>query len=129
MWIMRWRGAASGVGWQFRIVGSVHFSLVPRIKSLRISNKSGLWPKVNGWLGEHKVVLDKSGCRAYRVDVDWGLKFVCVADLVVRKTQGQIKGRRSETALSGSAEADTGLQFVAGNIDLSGKVQLSLIIF
>ena len=30
-----------------------------------------------GW-GEHKVVLDKSGFRAYCVDVDWGLNFLSV---------------------------------------------------
>ena len=29
--IRRWRGAASGVGWQFRIIGSVHSPLVTRI--------------------------------------------------------------------------------------------------
>jgi len=27
-----------------------------------------------GW-GEHKVVPDKSGIRAYRVDMDWGLNY------------------------------------------------------
>jgi len=42
VWIMRWRGAVSCVVCQFRIVGSVHFSLVPGIKSLRTPNKSGL---------------------------------------------------------------------------------------
>ena len=26
--------------------------------------------------GEHKVVLDESGCRAYSADVDWGLNFL-----------------------------------------------------
>ena len=36
-----WRGAASGVGCQIRIVGTVHFSPVARIKSLRTPNKSG----------------------------------------------------------------------------------------
>ena len=41
-WIRCWRGAASGVSHQIWIVGSVHSSLVPRIKSLRTSNKSGL---------------------------------------------------------------------------------------
>ena len=50
VWFRRWRGAVSGVGCQFRIVGSVHFSLVPRIKSLRTLKKSGLWPEVDGWL-------------------------------------------------------------------------------
>ena len=34
VWIRRWRGAVSGVGCQIRIVGIVHSSLVPRIKSL-----------------------------------------------------------------------------------------------
>jgi len=46
-----WYGAVSGVVCQIRIVGIVHFSLVPRIKSLRRLNKSGLWHEVNGWLG------------------------------------------------------------------------------
>ncbi len=41
VWIRRWRGAVSGVGCQIRIVGTVHFSLAPRIKSLRTPNKSG----------------------------------------------------------------------------------------
>ena len=31
-----------------------------------------------GW-GEHKVVPDESGFRAYCVDVDWVLKFISVA--------------------------------------------------
>ena len=51
MWIRHWRGAASGSGCQIRIVGTVHFPPVARIKSLRTPNKSGLWPEVNGWLG------------------------------------------------------------------------------
>ena len=42
VWIRRWRGAASGVGCQIRIVGTVHFPPVARIKSLRTPNKSGL---------------------------------------------------------------------------------------
>ena len=50
MWIRRWLGAVSGVICQIRIVGIVHFSLVPHIKSLRTPNKSGLRPEVNGWL-------------------------------------------------------------------------------
>ena len=29
--------------------------------------------------GEHKVVLDESGFRAYCVNVDWGLNFLSVA--------------------------------------------------
>ena len=49
--IRRWRGAASGVVCQFRIIGSVHSLLVTRIKSPRTPNKSCLWPGVNGWLG------------------------------------------------------------------------------
>jgi len=51
MWIRRWRGAASGVGCQIRIVGIVQFPPVPRIRSLRTTNKSRLWPEVNGWWG------------------------------------------------------------------------------
>ena len=51
VWTRRWRGAASGVGCQFRIVGSVHSSLVTRIKSLRTPSKIGLRPEVNGWWG------------------------------------------------------------------------------
>ena len=42
VWIRRWLGAVSGVGCQFRIVGSVHGSPVTRIKPLRTPNKSGL---------------------------------------------------------------------------------------
>ena len=41
-WIRRWRGAASGVVCQFRIIGSVHSSLVPRIKSPLKPNNSSL---------------------------------------------------------------------------------------
>ena len=48
-WIRCGRGAVNGVDCQFHIVGSVHFPLVTRIKSLRTPNKSGLWPEVNGW--------------------------------------------------------------------------------
>ena len=51
VWIGRWRGAVSGVVFQIRIAGSVHFLLVLRIKSLRTPNKSGLLPEVNGWWG------------------------------------------------------------------------------
>ena len=40
-----------------------------------------------GW-GEHKVVLDESGFSGCCFDVDWVLSFVCVADLVERKTHG-----------------------------------------
>ena len=42
VWIRHWLGAVSGVGCQFRIVGSVHFLAVTRIKSLQKLNKSGL---------------------------------------------------------------------------------------
>ena len=42
VWIRRWRGAVSGVGCQIRIVSNVHSLPVPRIKSLRTPNKSGL---------------------------------------------------------------------------------------
>ncbi len=42
VWIRRWLGAASGVGCQIRIMGSVHSLLVARIKSLRTPNKSSL---------------------------------------------------------------------------------------
>ena len=51
VWIRRWRRAAGGVSCQFRILGVVHFPLVPLIKSLRTPNKSGLCTEVNGWLG------------------------------------------------------------------------------
>ena len=43
-----WRPAASGVGCQFRIVGSVHSSLVTHIKARQKPKKCGLWPEVNG---------------------------------------------------------------------------------
>ena len=56
----------------------MHLPLVLRIKSLWTPNKSGLWPEVYGWLGEYKVVLDKSGFSAYCVGGDWGLKFLSV---------------------------------------------------
>jgi len=49
VWTRRRLGAASGVGCQFRIVGSVQFPPVTRIKALRTPNKSGLWPEVYGW--------------------------------------------------------------------------------
>ena len=42
VWIRHWRGAVSGVVCQIWIAGSVHFPLVPGIKSLRTPNKSGL---------------------------------------------------------------------------------------
>ena len=42
VWIRHWRGVASGVSCQFRIVGSVHLPLVTRFKTLRTPNKSGL---------------------------------------------------------------------------------------
>ena len=42
VWIGHWRGVVSGVGCQIRIVGTVHFPPVARIKSLRTPNKSGL---------------------------------------------------------------------------------------
>ena len=51
VWIRRWRRVVSGVVCQFRIVGSVQFPLVTRIKSLRTPNKSGLRPEVYGWWG------------------------------------------------------------------------------
>jgi len=51
VWIRRWRRAVSDVVCQVGIAGIVHFSLVPRIKSLQKPNKSGLWPEVNGWWG------------------------------------------------------------------------------
>ena len=43
LWIRHWRGVASGVGCQFRIVGSVYSSLGTQINSLRTLHKSGLW--------------------------------------------------------------------------------------
>ena len=88
VWIRRWRGAVSGVGCQFRIVGSVQFPLVTGFKSLLTPNKSGLCPEVNGWWGKLKVVLDESGFSAYRVDVSWGLDFLSVkfAPLALRGT-------------------------------------------
>ncbi len=42
LWMRRWLGAASSVGFQIRIAGNVHSSLVPRIKLLRTPNKCGL---------------------------------------------------------------------------------------
>jgi len=42
VWIRHWLGAVSGVGYQFRIVGSVQFPLVTGFKSLRTPSKSGL---------------------------------------------------------------------------------------
>ena len=65
--IGRRRGAVSGVGFQFRIVDSVQFPPVTRIKSLRTPNKSGLWPEVNGWWG-----LAQSGaCQEWVERVSW----------------------------------------------------------
>ena len=51
VWIMRWRGAVSGVVCQIQIVGIVHFPSGTRIKSLRTPNKSSLRTEVNGVLG------------------------------------------------------------------------------
>ena len=51
VWKMRWRGAVSGVSCKIRIVGTVHFPPVTRIKSLRAPNKCGLRTEVNSWWG------------------------------------------------------------------------------
>ena len=40
LWMRHWRCAASGVSCQIRVAGIVLCSLVTRIKSLRIPNKS-----------------------------------------------------------------------------------------
>ena len=48
VWTRRWRGAVGGVSWQFRIVGSLHVSLVTRIKSPRTPHKIGVRPEVYG---------------------------------------------------------------------------------
>ena len=70
VWIRHWRGAVSCAVCQFRIVGSVHFPPVPRLKSLRTPNKSGLWPEVNGWFGLYNVV-DKRRFRSSIVRGGW----------------------------------------------------------
>ena len=59
VWIRRWRGAVSGVVCQFRIAGSVHFSLVTRIKSLRTPKKAVFDLKLIVGGGLPKVVRDK----------------------------------------------------------------------
>ena len=51
VWTRRWLGVVSGVVCQIRILGSVQFPPVTRIKSLRTPNKSGVWPEVNGGWG------------------------------------------------------------------------------
>ena len=51
MWIRRWRRAVNGVVCQFRIVVTVHFPHVTRIKYPRTPNISGLCNEVNGCLG------------------------------------------------------------------------------
>ena len=78
----------TGVGCQFRAVGSVEFPLVTGFKFCEHRSKAVFDLKfMVGW-GEPKVVLDESGFSGYCFDVDWVLSFVCVADLVERKTHG-----------------------------------------
>ena len=78
VWTRRWLGVVSGVVCQIRIVGSVQFPPVTRIKSLRRPNKSGLCLEVNCWWGKHKVVVDEGGFSVFCVEVDWGLSFLSV---------------------------------------------------
>ena len=55
----------------------------------RVSNlcehhtKAGFVLEVMVGGGEHKVVLDESGFRAYSADVDWGLNFLSVRFLLL----------------------------------------------
>jgi len=51
VWIRHWRGAVSGVVCQFRIAGSVQFTPVTRIKSLRTPNKGVFDLKFTGGWG------------------------------------------------------------------------------
>ena len=49
MQALAWFGEWCGLVCQFRIVDSVQFPPVMRIKSPRTPHKSGLWPEVYGW--------------------------------------------------------------------------------
>ena len=49
VWTRRWRGAVSGVVFQIRVAGIVHFPPVTRINFLRPPNKSELCPEVCDW--------------------------------------------------------------------------------
>ncbi len=51
VWVRRWRRVVNGVVCQLRIVRTVHFPHVTRIKYLRTPNISGLCNEVNGCLG------------------------------------------------------------------------------
>ena len=53
-----------------------------RVSNLRAHRTESVFAlkSIVGW-GEHKVVLDESGFRAYRVDVDWGLNFLSVGEV------------------------------------------------
>ena len=78
VWTMRWLGVMSGVVCQIRIVGSVQFPPITRIKSLRTLTKAVFGLKSTAGWGEHKVVLDESGFRAYSFGKSLGLNFLFV---------------------------------------------------
>ena len=77
-WMQAQIGAVSGVVCQIRIVGSVQFPPITRIKSLRTLTKAVFGLKLTAGWGEHKVVLDESGFRAYYFGKIWGLNFLSV---------------------------------------------------
>ena len=106
-WTRRWRRAARGVVCQICVACIVHFSLVPRIISLRTPNISGLRPEDYVWWGKHKVVLDESEFRACCVDVDWGLNCLSVP-LIRSKKNGSAGNRGLPTAFQSSTAAQRG---------------------
>ena len=51
--------------------------------------------------GEHKVVLDESGCRANSGDVAWGLNFLSVLSVCIRPAGGRAGSRCAQTLSAG----------------------------
>ena len=55
-----------------------NFRLSPVLNLYEHHTKAAFVLKLMVGGGEHKVVLDESGFRAYCIDVDWGLNFLSV---------------------------------------------------
>ena len=73
-----WRPAASGVGCQFRTVGSVQFFLLLVSKLCEDQTKAVFDLKLMVGGGEHKMVFEESVFRVYCDGGDWGLNFQSV---------------------------------------------------
>ena len=85
VWIRRWRRAASGVPMLYsRWCAFFACSAQKRIYEHQTKAVFDLKLLV-GW-GEHKVVLDESGFRAYRMGVAFGLNFLSVRSRAERSS-------------------------------------------